>query len=90
MFDPAKALCQPRADVRGLARPAVDSCQPLTCANAALTGDNITALRAEQHQLAHTLATPPGLPPLLDRRLTERHDLIANFLDRHIDTPEQP
>jgi integrase len=89
VFDPAKAMCQPQPDGRGITRPVQASCQPLDCRNIALTPDNWTALRAEADRIAVQLGQRPALPPLLLHRLTARHGKITTFLARH-DPAEAP
>lgn len=83
VFDPSKALCQPRPDTAGALRPAASRCQPLDCRNTALTVDNRDALRDEAGRIDIELADRPTLPPLLLHRLTARRDKISNFLTRH-------
>lgn len=83
VFDPDKAMCQPRPDQRGNTRPQLGHCQPLECGNVALTADNIDALRTEHRSLQQELATRTALPPLLLHRLRERAHRLSDFLDRH-------
>lgn len=83
VFDPDKAMCQPRPDQRGNTRPQLGHCQPLECSNVALTADNIDALRVEHRALQQQLATRTALPPLLLHRLRERARRLSEFLDRH-------
>lgn len=83
VFDPDKAMCQPRPDQSGNTRPQLGHCQPLECSNVALTADNIDALRTEHRSLQQELATRTALPPLLLHRLRERARRLSDFLDRH-------
>lgn len=82
VYDPEKALCSQRSDTKGRAHPNLATCQPLNCANTALTEANIDALRTEVSRLDQELATRPSLAPLLKRRLEDRHTRITNFLTR--------
>ncbi|MFE3956054.1 hypothetical protein ACFXPS_17905 [Nocardia sp. NPDC059091] len=79
----ATALCLQRRDSRSQLRPDLGSCQPLACANVALTQGNRTALRAELTRLDSEVVAIPALPPLLRRQLQDRRDDIAVFLTRH-------
>ena len=83
VFDPSKAMCQPRPDSHGTIRPIHASCQPLDCSNTALTTDNRAALRAEVDRIDDELAQRPPLPPLLAHRLTVRRGKITAYLARH-------
>ena len=83
VFDPAKAMCQPRPDHRGTTRPVQADCQPLDCRNTALTPDNSAALHTEADRITAELTDRPALPPLLVHRLTSRHDKITSYLARH-------
>lgn len=83
VFDPDKAMCQPRPDQGGNTRPQLGHCQPLECSNVALTADNIDALRTEHRSLQQELTTRTALPPLLAHRLRERASRLSEFLDRH-------
>lgn len=89
VHDRAKALCRPRTDTTGRARPHLDGCQPLHCPNVALTAANTDALRAEADRLHTRLNARPPLPPLLAHQTRARLDEITAFLDRHTrqDTP---
>jgi hypothetical protein len=87
VFDPAKAMCQPRPDSHGTTRPTQTACQPLDCRNTALTAANRDALHAETTRLDAALGERPALPPLLAHRLAARHSKIISFLARN-DTPE--
>lgn len=89
VFDPAKAMCQPRPDSSGTNRPAQAACQPLDCRNTALTTANRTALRAEADQISVQLDQRPSLPPMLIHRLIDRRDKITTFLTRH-EPAEEP
>ena len=81
VFDPDKALCQPRPNTATSPRPALQDCRPLDCKNVALDAQNISALRAEASHVARTPATRSSLPPLLLHRLRERHDRILAIID---------
>ncbi|WP_020388917.1 hypothetical protein [Kribbella catacumbae] len=81
VFNPDKALCQPRNDAKDEPRPALGDCQPLECGNVALTADNITALNAELVHVETELKQRPALPPLLQHRLGARHDEIERLLN---------
>jgi hypothetical protein len=70
----AKALCG------GNMQPDLSSCQPLRCRNVVLTPGNRDALAEETASLDATLSARPALPPLLERRLRDRHQAIAEFL----------
>ena len=75
-FNPDQALCLHR---RRSSTPITADCKPLTCRNVALTTDNIAALQEgisgiDEH-LRHR-------PPLLQARLTDRRNSIAEFLAR--------
>jgi hypothetical protein len=83
IFDPTKAMCQPRPDRHGTTRPTATSCQPLDCRNTALTAHNRDALHAEADRIDTDLAHRPALPPLLVHRLTARRDKITEYLTRH-------
>ncbi|WP_189160688.1 hypothetical protein [Lentzea pudingi] len=83
VFNPDKALCQQHRDTRGTTHPIVGNCQPLECANVALTADNLDALQLELDQITAELSARPGLPPLLVHRLRDRHEQITQYLDRH-------
>ena len=83
VFNPDKALCQPRSDTRGTNRPILGNCRPLECVNVALSRDNVDALTVARAHLVQELAERPDLPPLLMHRLRERHDQISTFLERH-------
>ncbi|BBZ14573.1 hypothetical protein [Mycobacterium branderi] len=79
VFDPSKALCLKkgaRADTPNLA-----DCQPLDCANVALTQDNTAALGREADKINTQLEHPDHLPPLLRARLVRRRDRIQAFLE---------
>jgi hypothetical protein len=88
VFNRDKALCHPHRDSRSTTSPILGRCQPLECANVALTTDNITAMRVELDRVGHELTRRPSLPPLLQHRLRARRDQISHFLDRH--APETP
>lgn len=60
VFNPDKALCQPRRDDHGTLQPFLKNCRPLECSNVALTGDNIDALRREREQITSELASRPA------------------------------
>ncbi|OZC47864.1 hypothetical protein CH251_25945 [Rhodococcus sp. 06-462-5] len=83
VFDPDKAMCQPRPDQGGNVLPQLGHCQPLECSNTALTTANLDALRTEHHHLEQELTTRADLPPLLDHRLRERLRRLVDFLDRY-------
>lgn len=83
VFNPDRALCQPRPDATGRLRPAPPRCQPLACRNVALTPDNHGALSIEAQRLDDELAARPVLPPLLADQLARRRDAITAFLARH-------
>ncbi len=85
MFNPDKALCRPRTDGTGVARPVPADCQPLECRNVAVTAANADALRAEADRLAGEAAHRPTLPPLLLADLTARQGKINALLQT---TPE--
>jgi len=55
-------------------------CKPLACRNVALTADNIKALQEEISGIDEHLGHRPLLPPLLQVRLTDRRNSIAEFL----------
>ena len=76
-FNPDQALC---LHGRRSSTPIAADCKPLTCRNVALTADNITALREEISGIDEHLRHRPLLPPLLQVRLTDRRDSIAEFL----------
>lgn len=90
VFDPDKAMCQPRPDQGGNTRPQLGHCQPLQCSNVALTADNIDALRTEHRSLQQELATRTTLPPLLVHRLRERLVRHTDFLDRYAHPDPKP
>lgn len=83
VFDPDKAMCQPRPDQRGDTRPQLGHCQPLDCSNVALTASNLDALCSEHRTLRNELDTRTTLPPLLVHRLRERLRRLEDFLTRH-------
>jgi hypothetical protein len=89
VFDPAKAMCQPRPDSHGTSRPIQSRCQPLDCRNTALTPHNRDSLQEEAARIDTELAQRPLLPPLLAHQLTARRDKITAFLASHdtLDTP---
>jgi hypothetical protein len=70
VYSHAKALCC------GGTQPDLSSCQPLRCRNVALTPGNRDALAEE----IASLDAGPALPPLLERRLRDRHQAIGAFL----------
>ena len=76
-FNPDQALCLHR---RRSSTPITADCKPLTCRNVALTADNITALQEEVSGIDEHLGHRPLLPPLLQVRLTDRRNSIAEFL----------
>lgn len=80
VFNPDKALCRPRTDGAGVARPVPADCQPLECRNVAVTAANAEALRAEADRLAAEAARRPTLPPLLLADLTARQRKIIALL----------
>ena len=77
MFNPDQALC---LHGRVSTTPKTTDCKPLTCRNVALTADNIKALQDEITGIDNHLGHRPLLPPLLQVRLTDRRDSIAEFL----------
>ncbi|WP_378741057.1 hypothetical protein [Nocardia brasiliensis] len=81
MFNPDKALCQPRTDRTGQLRPTPANCQPLECHNVALTDANTGALTQERDAIDTELAARPALPPLLETRLRQRHRAITALID---------
>jgi hypothetical protein len=74
VYSHAKALCG------GSTQPDLSSCQPLRCRNVALTPGNRDALAEEITSLDTALSARRALPPLLERRLRDRHQAIAEFL----------
>jgi hypothetical protein len=74
VYSHAKALCG------GSTQPDLSSCQPLRCRNVALTPGNRDALAEETASLDAALSATPALPPLLERRLRDRHQAIDAFL----------
>jgi len=77
-FNPDQALCLHR---RRSSTPITADCKPLTCRNVALTTDNIAALQEGISGIdEHLRHRPPLLPPLLQARLTDRRNSIAEFL----------
>ena len=79
VFNPDQALC---LHGRRSTTPNTNDCKPLTCRNVALTADNITALQEEISGIDEHLRHRPLPPPLLQVRLTDRRDSIAEFLAR--------
>jgi hypothetical protein len=77
VYNHAKALCG------GSTQPDLSSCQPLRCRNVALTPGNRDSLTEEIASLDAALSARPALPPLLERRLRDRHQAIAGFLASH-------
>ena len=77
----AKALCG------GDTRPDLASCQPLRCRNVALSPGNRDTLAEEITSLDTALTTVPALPPLLQHRLRDRRQAIADFLARNQPEP---
>jgi hypothetical protein len=81
VFNPDRALCLRRHDP--VDRPTPLHCQPLECANVALTADNRDTWDREIAAAERHLNTTPPLPPLLAARLRDRQDAMIAFADRH-------
>lgn len=79
VFDPSKALCLKKGT--RAQTPNLTDCQPLDCANVALTEDNTAALRREADKIDTQLERPDHLPPLLRARLVRRRYRIQAFLE---------
>lgn len=80
IFDASKAQCQKTPD-----GPDLETCQPLTCQNVALTEDNLSAWRSEIVQIDADLTQRPALPPLLIDRLRQRRARILSRLNGNSD-----
>lgn len=86
VFDPDKALCLKqgqRPDRPERDGPRLRDCQPMACANVALTPANTTVWQAEIGHIDQRLAERPPLPPLLAARLHDRRAEVTGFLTRH-------
>ena len=81
VYSHAKALCG------GDSQPDLASCQPLRCRNVALTPGNRDTLAEEIASLDAALTAVPVLPPLLQHRLRDRRQAIADFLARNQPEP---
>lgn len=81
VYDHRKALCRTRSSTSG-DLPDITTCQPLACGNVALTGDNLTAWRAELSAIEADRAARPSLPPLLDADLKTRSARIMKLISR--------
>lgn len=85
--NPDRRLCRPPAD--SAQAPALNSCQPLACNNAAFTEDNRAAWRHRLALLDVQLARGDILAPLVRDRLVRRRDEIASFLGYPTPAPDQ-
>lgn len=85
--NPDRRLCRPPAD-RAQA-PALNSCQPLACNNAAFTEDNRTAWHHRLALLDAQLARGHILAPLVRDRLARHRDEIASLLGHPTPAPDQ-
>lgn len=60
--------------------PDLETCQPLNCANVALTEDNVQVWEDELEQISAEISQRPALPPLLEGRLERRREKIHRLL----------
>lgn len=75
-FDASKAQCHNSAS-----GPDIQTCQPMTCRNVALTADNRDAWQAEVALIDADLAQRPELPPVLADRLRQRRARILELVN---------
>lgn len=75
-YDASKAQCQ-----KTPTGPDLQSCQPLTCRNVALTDDNLSAWQEEVALIDEDLDQRPALPPLLVERLKQRRTQILRLVN---------
>lgn len=74
-FRSEKALCHVGED-----GPDLHSCQPLACANVALTAKNVQRWERELTQIEADIEQRPALPPLLVSRLNHQREQIIRLL----------
>jgi integrase len=82
VHDHSKALCEKARSRRSEGLPDHGGCKPLACHNVALSPGNIASWHSEVDKITERLAARPPLPPLLRRRLEDRHTEITAFLGR--------
>lgn len=82
VHDHTKAVCTKARTGRAEGLPDHGECQPLRCANVALTPDNHTAWQQALASIDTRLANPLPPPPLVERDLRRRRAEIVEFLQR--------
>lgn len=77
VFRPKTARCHAGSD-----GPDFPTCEPLDCANVALTPENVQVWENEIEVIEADIAQRPELPPLLRSRLEQRQEKIERLLLR--------